>query len=297
MTLFDIVLEEIQKGKQGLNKGIPHGFSKLLEYVPNIQRGTYYLIGAESKVGKTSFTDEMFLFNPYDYIVSEDNVDKMTLEIDYFSLEISKVNKITKAIANKVYKDYGIKLSINDILSRGKSTLTSQDYEVIMEFREYFDKMEDYLKLSDSKENPTGIYKHLINQYIKGEKKHIQDNMFESKNDKGTVLWEKYVNHEGKEKFRILRFIPKNSNHYHIVVIDHVALLDKERGFNTKETIDKMSEYLVALRNLFGIIPVVVQQLNADISSPERVKLGRMFPILSDFGDSKYTVRDKEQNI
>ena len=66
----------------------------------------------------------------------------------------------------------------------------------------------------------------------------------------------------------------------------------EERGFNTKQNIDKMSQYLVQLRNNYGATPIVIQQMAFDSENDDRHKSGRLTPTLKDFGDSKYTTRD-----
>lgn len=91
---------------------------------------------------------------------------------------------------------------------------------------------------------------------------------------------------------RFDKYIPNNPKRYWLVFIDHIALMMEERGFNTKQNIDKMSQYLVNLRNNFGLTPIVIQQLAFDSENDERHKTGRLTPTLKDFGDSKYTTRD-----
>ena len=66
--IFDQVIDKIDRGKQGLNIGLPMGFDRLVDYVPDIQQGTYYLIGGETGTGKTAFADNCFLYNTYDWI-------------------------------------------------------------------------------------------------------------------------------------------------------------------------------------------------------------------------------------
>lgn len=45
MSVFDEVVKKVEDGKDGKSKGLSMGFERLVEYVPNIQKGTYYLIG------------------------------------------------------------------------------------------------------------------------------------------------------------------------------------------------------------------------------------------------------------
>ena len=59
----DVLRSNIDNGRLGLNKGLPHGFNRLVEFLPGIQQSTYYLIGAESSVGKSAFVNNSFVFN------------------------------------------------------------------------------------------------------------------------------------------------------------------------------------------------------------------------------------------
>ena len=65
---FNLATELIDNGRLGLNKGISLGSfkSKLDNEIYGIQKGTYYLIGARLKVGKTAFVDDTFVFNAYE---------------------------------------------------------------------------------------------------------------------------------------------------------------------------------------------------------------------------------------
>ena len=68
MKIFDGVIENINRGKEGLNSGLTMGFKRLTQYIPNIQQGTYYVVGGETSSGKTAFVDNSFIYNPYDYL-------------------------------------------------------------------------------------------------------------------------------------------------------------------------------------------------------------------------------------
>ena len=84
-------------------------------------------------------------------------------------------------------------------------------------------------------------------------------------------------------------------NHYKIVIIDHIGLVDKEQGFRTKDAVDKMSEYFVKyLRNRYNYTCVAIQQQASESEGLEAVKMKRMLPTASTLGDSKYTARDAD---
>ena len=61
ISFFDNAMSSIERGRKGLNKGIPIPFNRLRKYLPNIQQKTYYLVGAGTKVGKTSLADDILL--------------------------------------------------------------------------------------------------------------------------------------------------------------------------------------------------------------------------------------------
>ena len=85
---------------------------------------------------------------------------------------------------------------------------------------------------------------------------------------------------------------------YRIVVIDHISLVDNERGMTKKEAIDKLSEYLTKyLRNRYNFTTIVIQQQNTEGESNESVKLGRIRPSSGNLSDSKYVARDEEQIV
>lgn len=279
-STFDDALDVITGGRRGENQGIPIPFPRLQQFLPNIQQKTYYLCGAATKVGKTSFVNDVFYYGAYDYYKNLKDAGELNgfdLDIDYFSFEIDKQSMLVKAINRKLWHDYGLVTDTNTILSRGKNHCSDELYEIIKGYKEYFDDMEDIVTVQDEVDNPTGINKYLINK----AKQHgvIQEKNIQKDPNKDHIM-------------RFDKYIPHNPKRYWIIIIDHISLMLEERGYNTKQNIDKMSQYLVQIRNNFNATPVVIQQLAFDSENDERHKSGRLTPTLKDFGDSKYTTRD-----
>src|SRR3990167_8678729 len=158
MTFKKQVQDIIDKGREGRNKGLPHGFNRLVEYIPGIQQATYYLCGAESGVGKSAFINNSFCFNPIDWYISNKDKTDIKLKIHYYSFEISKEMMLSKAVCRKIYVDYGILLDVNYILSRGKFKISQEHYELVTKTLDYFDELEDILYISDLSTNPTGLW-------------------------------------------------------------------------------------------------------------------------------------------
>ncbi len=263
----DILKSKIDSGKLGLNKGLPHGFNRLVEFIPGIQQSTYYLIGAESSVGKSAFVNNSFVFNPIDYYIANKHKIDLKLKIHYYSFEISKEMMLYKAACRKIWMDYGILLDVNYVLSRGKYKISDEHYELVIKSLDYFDEMEDILYIQDIPENPTGIFhKELV--YASNNGSGLVDNKLSGD------------------------YVPNDPNLYTLIVVDHISLIKKERGFQTKDLIDKLSEYMIILRNKLGFTPVIIQQLNRASNDPVRMKMGKMEPMLSDYKDSGSTVQD-----
>jgi hypothetical protein len=66
MRIFDRALKRITENREKQFNCIPFNsvLPRFSEYLPGIMQNTYYQITANSKVGKTQFTDFMFLYHP-----------------------------------------------------------------------------------------------------------------------------------------------------------------------------------------------------------------------------------------
>jgi len=270
--IFDDVKQKIDDGRLGLNEGIPMGFERLRNVIPGIQQGTYYLVGGELGTGKSSIVDELFVYNPYEYV--QLNEKKVDFHVLYFSLELDKVRKIAKAIARRIFHKYKILIDINYVLSKGKHRISDEVYKQVLAECDYFYKLEEYVTFFDRTENPTGIWMNVLNY------------------SKNNGVWTNSRNSEGE--FVPSEYKPTNPNKITLVVVDHIGLMRMERGYNKKQNIDKMSEYCIILRNKCQYSPVLIQQLNRSMSSSERFSANRVEPQLSDFKDSQNPEEDAD---
>ncbi len=258
MSLFDKALRNIDQGRAGGNEGLPMGFSRLVQYVPNIQQGTYYLIGAGTGVGKTAFTDQAFMYEPFDYLMNLGEETDIELDIDYFSFEIDSTVKITKGISRRLYQKYGLIADVNYILSKGRNRISDEVYKQTLAERVYFEELEKRLTIFDIPENPTGINKYLRSKAAAHGKEHFKT--VDTVGDDGQPLKKQVFSH----------YVPNNPKRYHIAVLDHASLTKGEKGMTTKDTIDRLSQYFIGCRNNYGLIPVMVQQLSFDNLSSDR---------------------------
>lgn len=255
-------------------------FPKFSEYLPGIMQKTYYLITANSKAGKTQITDFMFLYHPYDFIKANPD-SKIKVKIFYFSLEMDLESKITAGISKHIYENSKLIVPVNEILSMNrKNKLTDDKYQQILKAEEYFEGLQDHLVISDAQQNPTGIYKQMY-KYAMDNGKIITKPIIIKDPDTGVETTKQVFDY----------YIPNNPDEYVIIITDHLAELTTESGKDIKGTMEKHSDYMRILRNMFGYIPVDVQQQAASQESLDKFKANKLEPSIEGLGETKLTAR------
>ena len=264
---FELLKEEIQAGLDGRNAGIPMGFNRLNRYI-GIRKRIYTLVGGLTGSGKTSFVDDAYVLNPFDWFISQDN-PKIKLKIIYRSMERSRTYKFAKWISRKIFYDYGIIIPVGKMLG-WTDKMTKDEHDIFLTYKDYMEKMEEVITIIDGPENPVGIAKEL--------KEYALQNGRIEQLDKHNKI-----------------YIPNDENVITIVIIDHIGLLKTTKDLSTKkQVIDKMSDELRYARDFYGYSPVVVSQFNRDISNPIRIKNGDVEPQLEDFKESSQTQDDAD---
>src|SRR6478736_4159454 len=160
MSLFDDLKAEVDKGRAGGNSGIPMGFDRLNHYI-GIRRRLYFLVGGNTGSGKTSFIDDCFVLNPFDWYISREGQNSgKTLKIWYRSMERSRAYKVAKWVSRKIFKDHGLFISVNKLLSWNEK-LSDAEYKIFMEYQGYMEQLSDIVTVIDGPENAVGIAKDL----------------------------------------------------------------------------------------------------------------------------------------
>jgi hypothetical protein len=264
--------------KTGLNVGLP----RLNKIFRGLQEGRYYLIGAESNVGKTTTADYLLLMSWLDA-----KAKGKPIKIFYFSLEVSAVDKKAKWVSFFLYVKLGIIYSVDFILGRDESNVP--DAEALANIKLGYGYVQEFLKdvyLYDHAVGTADISKILIAYYT-----HY-----------GTIKRETLspARVAAGEEGKIIGF---ESNGHKlpttVLAIDHLGFLD---GDNIKEAMDTMSKRAVEFKRVFGTIPLFVQQFSGDQLQARRTSMSRhgssaeatLIPNRMDFGDSKYTFRDAD---
>jgi hypothetical protein len=264
---FEQLKQEVQAGLDGRNGGIPMGFNRLNRYI-GIRKSMYFLVGGLTGSGKTSFIDDAFVLNPFDWYISH-KAPNIKLRIIYRSMERSRTYKLAKWVARKIFVDQGIIIPVPKLLGWTEK-MTKDEHDLFLMYEDYMNHMEEVITIIDGPENPVGIAKEL--------KAHALQN--------GRI---EQVDEYNK------RYFPNDESEITIVVIDHIGLLKLTKDQTTKKAaIDKMSDELRFARDFYGYTPVVVSQFNRDISNPTRIKNGDVEPQLEDFADSSQTQNDAD---
>ena len=282
-SLFSRTLNSIRNKRERLLNGrincIPWGLPRFEEESPGIEQGKYYLITANSKVGKTQITDALFLYNTAQQIV--DGLINIKIKVFYFSLEMSSEEKMLACFANILYIKEGLRISPTDLKSTKASKILSEEVlEIIEKYKPYFEKIEEFVEFIDSVRHPYGIY-NLVRKYALANGKII---------NKQIVIDGEITEVEDYYK-------PNDPDEYVMAIIDHIGLISSEKRngvqLSLHESISVLSsDYLIKLRNRFNYIPVVVQQQSQAQESIENKKHNKLKPSLDGLGDNKLTQRD-----
>ena len=294
---FGNYVSKIEEKKVNLSQGkyncIPFTdkFPKLSKVLPGIIKGTYYLVSANSGVGKTQLTKYMFVRTPYDFVKAHPEAG-IKLKILYFALEESKEEFINSVIVAWLADTYGIEIDVLQL----NSMLTALDDHIIEKIKEgqkYFEDLFEVVDVIDSVSNPYGIYKYCR----------------EYSNDNGTHYWtqlkvtdeksRKYITHSEyetskKENWKYSHYMPHNENEYVIVITDHISLLNPENGTTLHQTMGNWSANYCRkqITKHWNYIIVNVQQQAAASEDVEHFKANKLEPSLNNLGDNKLTARD-----
>ncbi len=261
----ELLLEDIERGIKGENKGIPTGFPVIDSNTNGLQKSMYHLVGGNSGTGKTSYVDEAYVLNPYAWWLANRDKTDIKIEWEYNSMERNTKYKLAKWTCLKLFKDYKIIMDVPTMLgwSGKKYDITDDIKEKVLKSGTYFDEMfnSGIIRIHDGGENPTGIYNRL-NKLASERGQILQVNEFTR------------------------RYVPNDPNLHIIVINDHIGKLSGERNFTDKELIDKHSQYMGIVRDRYGFIIVDISQFNRAIGNLERFKNKDVSPEPDDFKSS-----------
>ena len=259
MTITESLLQEINLGREGRAQGYSMGLPKLESIVDGVTRRTMTVLASGTGQGKSSFILYSYVYRPLMKHLDDDN-----FFVSYFSLEMPATIIFGKLLSTYLFEKYGRQLTIKELLSRKRNyRLSDEDYAIVQDGLEWLKKVEKKIHIYDKSLNADKLYAILMQKL------------------------EKFGEFEETENRKVYK--PYNPDLLYEVVIDHVGLLKPSNGRNKKGEIDTTISYLITLRNMCGLSPTIIQQINREQSNIERFKAGRTGIQLSDLKETSDT--------
>lgn len=250
--ITDQLLQNVEEGRKGKLWGYGMGLPKLEGIIDGVTQGTYTLLFAGSGIGKSNLMMYSYIYRPLQEHLYDDN-----FKITMFALEMKADIILAKLLSTYIFETYGIYLSFKEIYSKKKGyVLEDEYYEIVKECEPWLRQVESKLIIHDKAANADSVYAILMDD-LKANGKF-----------------------EETDSRKI--YIPNNPDLIHIVAVDHAGKLRQKDGRTKKQEIDTLSSYLVYLRNICNISPLMIMQSNRDQSSSARRQLGMFLPQMSD---------------
>jgi hypothetical protein len=257
MSYYEIAKEQRDRGKLGLNKGIPILLPKFRRYIPNIQKGKFYLIAMDSGTGKTKLTNYLFMYTPFfQWVKAKGNFD---IDIRYYTAEMPIEEIIAEFHAYWVFLNSQKLTDMDHIYSFGENKLDKE--------------IDDMLESNECKDITKEFEKKvkIINESF--GRKYIYKQLIASAERNGTISWE-----TNNDSHFIKSYKEHNPNMYNINIVDNFQRLVSLPGESSKQTIDELSRQMDWGRQKFNQIWVGLQQINRNTKNLDRYKLGQYFP-------------------
>lgn len=292
------LLDEINRARKGEIITVPFKHEKLSRYI-FLGKGLYHLIGGAGGSGKSAWVDLNYVINPALWQQKVGRHEGVSLKVILRSLERSQERRKAKWVCMRLYMQHGILIDTASMLGWGgkKNKVTDELYELIKDAYDWVNRLEDTVEIVDGIENPTGIFKHFREYAL----------------TVGTLY--KYLKPQGASKEMLFKirdgekesvppeacpeatpyqavYHPDNPKHITLGVVDHLQAMKRERGYTGKENLDKMSEYCRIQRDLYGQSPIIVSQMNRNISGTYRRVKTDLLPEDKDFSGSSNMYND-----
>lgn len=270
MSSYQNLKKEVDRGILGLNEGLPIGFPRLNKFIM-LNKRLYTVVFGPTGSGKSAITDNAFILNPLDWIMSKQNTQGLKMKVFLFSMERSKVLRQAKWVSRKIFLEFGVIIPIQKLMGWWDNKIDKGDYVYFEACEEYLDTLDKCVEIIEGSQNPTGIYKYV--------KKYAESH--------GTV--------EHLDEFTKI-YHADDPKEIVIPIVDHHGLFKTEKGMSTKkEAIDKGSEYLQMFRDFYGYSPVDVAQLTRGLNNPLYAKMDSFEPTIDDVKESGRPGEDADQ--
>lgn len=288
MELVNRVLKSLEERRQNILNGnincIPSPFKRFSEDFPGIEQGKYYLMSASTKVGKTQLASFLFLYNSVLYAYN--HPDKIDLKILYFPLEETQEAITLRFMSYLLYtvSKGQIRKSPTDLKSVREQFPIDKEILDLFESEPYksiLDFFEEHVTFVPDR-NPYGIFKQAQDYAEQNGTTHTKKlDIIDNKTGEVSST---------KDVFDY--YVPDNPKEYVMLIVDHIGLISTEGKMDLRESINKLSDNMIQLRNKYNYIPVIIQQQGQETNNLEAFKANKIRPTISGLSDSKYTAKD-----
>jgi hypothetical protein len=283
--MIDRIINNLKERRERVLNGeincIPSAFTRFRDDFVGIEQGKYFLVSGQTKAAKTQIATNMFMYNPLFY--AYENPDKIHLKIFYFPLEESVENITLRFMSHLLSKYSNYRISPLDLKSTNENKIVPIEALELLETDHYKNILkfyEDTVMYFEDR-NATGIYKQIKSYAEKNgviHKKKITITNKETGVSEEREVFDYYEPHDPKE--------------YVIIIIDHISLISPEGGMDLRESINRLSEYMIMFRNRYNYIPVIIQQQGTETGNLDAFKNNKIRPTMAGLSDSKYTAKD-----
>lgn len=254
------IIQRQKNAKQGKTNCIPCPFTRFSKDWAGIEKRKYIIIAGSDKSGKTQLASYLMLYVPLEFVETHPNVK---VDILYFNMEESKEECVYRYISYLLRKEYDIVISKNTLLS---TDIILPDFVL-----EKIQNQKIQSKLSEFEKSVTFSSKttstNIVNTIIQW------NNQFGSTDEMG-------------------KFHTDHDDHYRIVFVDHIGLIDPEGRESLYETLRSYSKKCIWLRDTYDLTICNIQQCSAESEGLEAIKMDRLLPGKHSLADYKGTIRD-----
>ena len=246
MDIIDRSIEKLLSRRQRILDGkvncIPLPFPRLRAQFPGIERRRYTICTANQKIGKSKFSDYLYIYEPFFYTL--EHPGQLRVKVLYFTLEMGREEKFYEFLCHLLYRLDNIRISPTNLKSTNADNPCPEYILSLIQserYQGYIQKFREMVTYIDDVRNPTGIYKRIRSFMLERGQFHYK---------KGTVKDENGLPME----VDVIDYFEYNDNEEYVeVILDNYSNLSQEQGLSKRETIEKMSKYAIELRDKFDV--------------------------------------------
>lgn len=285
MDLLQRIVNNLEDRRERILQGkincIAFPFPRFRSVFPGIEKGKYYLVSGATKSSKTQLSNYIFVYTTIIYAYNHPDI--ISPKIFYYNLEETKDAITLRFICFLLYIYDNIRISPTDLSSTNADKPVDKHILNLIQTEKYKNILAFYektIEFKDDKSNPTAIWKDIKAYADANGVTHYKSCLY--RNALG----------ETKEGQEFDYYTPNNPNEYVFILIDHISLIESEQNKTLRECINKLSSYMITLRNRYNYIPVIIQQQSTETSNLEAFKNNKIRPTTAGLSDSKYTSKD-----